>query len=244
MRNNEKVWVFVSHSNRDLETVRRVRNALEEAGGQPILFFLKCVSDHDELDDLIRREIRSRSVFLLCDSPSARESKWVQDEIACVRELTGKIVEELQLDGDWEKQLGAITRLIFRSTVFLSYSRRYDHDLVDSVKRVLLAKGLVVMELGSFVPARMHDLVQRTVDKAMECGSFLQFLSVGASESPYLIAEGEGVISRDESRYLPIALDSINSLRGHLPESISSRPMIDGSSRDPIAIASLILDAL
>ena len=41
------------------------------------MFFLKCLNDHAELHDLIRREIEARTGFLLCDSQAARQSRWV-----------------------------------------------------------------------------------------------------------------------------------------------------------------------
>ena len=78
MAKQSDAWVFVSHSNRDLAAVRRVRNELESQSAHPILFFLKCVEDHDELDTLIEREIRARHFFLLCDSVNAQGSNWVQ----------------------------------------------------------------------------------------------------------------------------------------------------------------------
>jgi len=34
-------WIFVSHSHRDLEKVRRIRNELERLGHNPLLFFRK-----------------------------------------------------------------------------------------------------------------------------------------------------------------------------------------------------------
>jgi hypothetical protein len=40
-------WIFVSHSHRDLEKVREIRNELERRGHNPLLFFLKCLSDDD-----------------------------------------------------------------------------------------------------------------------------------------------------------------------------------------------------
>ena len=67
MKRISQAWIFVSHSTRDLERVRLVRNAIEAANGEPIRFFLKCLSEHDEIDELIEREIRARNFFLLCD---------------------------------------------------------------------------------------------------------------------------------------------------------------------------------
>ena len=51
-------WIFVSHSHRDLENVRRVRNQLERRGHIPRRFFLKCLANDDaRLPALIREEI-------------------------------------------------------------------------------------------------------------------------------------------------------------------------------------------
>jgi hypothetical protein len=49
----EGAWIFLSHSHRDLHEVRHVRDALEAKGHQPLLFFLKCLDDDAEIDDLI-----------------------------------------------------------------------------------------------------------------------------------------------------------------------------------------------
>ena len=50
-------WIFVSHSHRDLEKVRPIRNELERRGHHPLLFLLKCLEDDDaRLPELIRRK--------------------------------------------------------------------------------------------------------------------------------------------------------------------------------------------
>jgi len=36
-------WIFVSHSYRDSEQVRQVRNELKKRGHNPLLLFLKCL---------------------------------------------------------------------------------------------------------------------------------------------------------------------------------------------------------
>jgi len=100
-----KAWIFVSHSTKDLDKVRAVRNAIENIGGEPVLFFLKCLSDQDEIDELIKREIEARNFFLLCDSNNARSSKWVQEEVEHVHSLNRKRIEVINLYADWKKQL-------------------------------------------------------------------------------------------------------------------------------------------
>ena len=121
---DEGAWIFVSHSHRDLREVRRVRDTLESKGHQPLLFFLKCLNDDSEIDDLIRREIQARQFFLLCDSPNARDSNWVQQERRLIKDLAGKVSLTVDLAGPWQDQLGAIDELSRRATVYLSYSRR------------------------------------------------------------------------------------------------------------------------
>ena len=75
------IWVFLSHSNKDYEKVRQVRNILEQQGYRPLMFFLNCLNDDNEIDELIKREIDSREKFILCDSKNAQNSKWVQEEV-------------------------------------------------------------------------------------------------------------------------------------------------------------------
>lgn len=51
---NNEIWVFLSHSNKDYEKVRQVRNMLEEMSLRPLMFFLHCLNDDDEIDTLIK----------------------------------------------------------------------------------------------------------------------------------------------------------------------------------------------
>ena len=77
----EKVFIFISHSHRDLEKVRKIRNFLENNCSEPILFFLKSRDDEDEITSLIKDEIDARIWFIYCDSQNARESRWVKKEL-------------------------------------------------------------------------------------------------------------------------------------------------------------------
>lgn len=52
----ERFWVFVSHSTKDFERVRLVRNALENSGFRPILFYLKCLENENEVNDLLKEK--------------------------------------------------------------------------------------------------------------------------------------------------------------------------------------------
>lgn len=64
-----KQYFFISHSHIDIEKARIIRNTIEETFFyEPILFFLKCLSDEHELNDLLRREIYERIWFVYCKS--------------------------------------------------------------------------------------------------------------------------------------------------------------------------------
>ena len=45
-----------------------------------LMFYLKCLSDENEIEELIKREIDEREWFIYADSQNARASRWVQTE--------------------------------------------------------------------------------------------------------------------------------------------------------------------
>ncbi|MCH5312172.1 MAG: toll/interleukin-1 receptor domain-containing protein [Prevotella sp.] len=83
--NNNEIWVFLSHSNKDYEKVRRVRDMLEDSSFRPLMFFLKCLNEEGEIDSLIKREIDCRTRFIYCKSENSESSHWVQREVEYIR---------------------------------------------------------------------------------------------------------------------------------------------------------------
>ena len=80
----KNIWVFLSHSSKDYDKVCLVRNELEKYNFRPLMFFLKCLDDdkyNKEVENLIFREIDSRSRFILCNSSNAQNSEWVKKEV-------------------------------------------------------------------------------------------------------------------------------------------------------------------
>ena len=58
-------FLFISHSHKDMDKVRQLRNNLEDEGYEPLCFYLKALDDsEEELDDLIKREIDAREWFI------------------------------------------------------------------------------------------------------------------------------------------------------------------------------------
>lgn len=88
-----KKWIFISHSHKDINKARIVRNYLENISSsyEPLLFYLKCLNDDCEIEDLIKREIDARNVYIYLDSPNSKKSKWVQSERDYIESKHGKL---------------------------------------------------------------------------------------------------------------------------------------------------------
>ena len=98
-----KQYFFISHSHLDIEKVRLIRNTIEDTFFyEPILFFLKCISNDNELQDLLQREISERIWFVYCKSENASNSKYVQKERAYVNQLikNGKKINLIEIELD------------------------------------------------------------------------------------------------------------------------------------------------
>lgn len=131
MTSNNKIWVFLSHSNKDYEKVRQVRNMLEEQSLRPLMFFLHCLNDDDEIDSLIKREIDCRTRFILCDSENARTSKWVQKEVEYIKSQN-RICETIDLSKSMDEIMSTLQDFINKTRIFISYNRE-EYELAEMV---------------------------------------------------------------------------------------------------------------
>ena len=132
-------WVFLSHSNKDYHAVRKLRNILENEGQYPLMFFLKCMNDEDELDSLLKREIECRTRFILCDSNNAKESKWVQREVAAIKALN-RIYETINIDNleaNLSEAKAKVQQLSKRSTIILSFDQEHEHLAYQMYSRLM-----------------------------------------------------------------------------------------------------------
>ena len=150
-----KQYFFISHSHLDIEKVRIVRNIIEETFFyEPILFFLKCLSNDEEIKDLIQREIYERIWFVYCKSENAEKSKYVQEERAYLEQLVanGKQINRLDVELDkfniWDKECydyirQQIAYQIKKTKIFLSYTSR-DSDFARNLRNQLERRGYSV----------------------------------------------------------------------------------------------------
>ncbi len=137
-------WVFISHSHLDIEIVRKIRNKLESSGYEPLMFYLKCLNDDDEIESLIKREIDERDWFIFVDSENAANSKWVKTEREYIYSLEGKKWFTVNVDGDIDFQIESIIKHL---KVFISYSYK-DRNIFNMIKDKLIEHDFLVFDDG------------------------------------------------------------------------------------------------
>lgn len=166
------IWVFLSHSNKDYEKVRQVRNILEQQGYRPLMFFLNCLNDDNEIDGLIKREIDSREKFILCDSMNAQNSKWVQEEVNYIKKKN-RLWEKINVDSSIEDIKKSLFRFQSRNTIYLNGTSG-DTELKESIVRSFRTKDYDVINKesyedrdfsahGYFVNIYSFDIIQKII---------------------------------------------------------------------------------
>lgn len=196
MNSNNDIWVFLSHSNKDYEKVREVRNLLEEQNFRPLMFFLNCLNDDEEIDSLIKREIDSRKRFILCDSPNAQSSKWVQKEVDYIKSKQ-RYYYTLNLNEPSEKIAQSILQFAGESTVYISYSRN-DEPYYEQLKTMLHDDlDLRVFDLkndlisGGVFEAQITEMI----DKSLINGYVIFIITNNFLKSPFCCHELEYVLN-------------------------------------------------
>ncbi|MGH9970766.1 MAG: toll/interleukin-1 receptor domain-containing protein [Pyrinomonadaceae bacterium] len=225
MNDPEGAWIFLSHSTKDWNEVRKVRNLLEEKGHRPLLFFLKCLTDESEVDGLIKREIEARTWFLLCDSENARTSKWVQNEVAYIKGLEGKVYEAIDLSDAVETQVQRINNLCKRATVFLSYSRE-DRPFAERLRNFLINNDYNVWIETALVPgSNWQQEIVRAIDEAVERGFVLVLLSPSSVRSQWVKYEIEYSLNKASkathgANIIPIMIEDPQLTHGAMSQAL------------------------
>ena len=261
-------WVFVSHSTKDFERVRLVRNALEVYGHRPILFYLKCLENEIEVNDLLKREIDARKRFILCDSPNAQASKFVQSEVDYIRSKNRRYdiidISQIDLDSpDVDKEVrGLIWPFIRRTSVFISRSMidKETEDVLLPLFSILGMNDFNVTDLrwglsttDSVSDYEWEKLMKHNIRETLNNGYVIWL--IGKNYSKYSIKEIEYAFQISPSQVLPviiseqkgdILLDSIqnaNILMSHF--SHIGLPILNLSQiTSPVEKAKVIVDEL
>ncbi|MDD2600807.1 MAG: toll/interleukin-1 receptor domain-containing protein [Kiritimatiellae bacterium] len=220
-------WVFLSHSHRDIDQVREIRNELERRGHNPLMFYLKCLDDDDsQLPDLLRKEIAARDWFILCDSPNSRASGYVQDEIEMIKGLEGKVFEAVDLSQDLQSELHKLIALSRRATVFLS------HASADSAVAEQIGSTFRAHDYRVFLPQQdiapgsdFRSAIAKAIDEAAKEGFFLILLSKASLQSQFVLAELMHAREKTEtvgacSNIIPLFLDPMDDIIRAMPPAM------------------------
>lgn len=200
----EVVYVFISHSHKDIEKVRIVRNFLEKLNSEPLLFFLKSLTDEDEITELIKKEIDARIWFIYCKSKNSLKSTWVKTELEYVKETNKENFLEIDLDEDFiglslkeekeEQIIQAFNNIRFLSSINVSYSNN-DSTFVKDVVNCLNKFNIMVSldnEL-SISPINIKENYKKLC---------LSFISNSSLNEDYKMKRNKNIIN------IPIILDN------------------------------------
>lgn len=175
---NDKAYVFLSHSHHDFEKVCKLRNLLEAEGFKPLMFFLKAFEKpkyEPMLKPILMEEINQRDRFILCRSENSRKSEWVKFEEDYVKSQN-RPYEVIDLDEDEDVQLEAIKfyRRRVSGRVFISYPR-IQQPLVMGLSQKLKAEGFTpwVDYIDILPGTSFKDVIISAIDKAAEEGYVL-----------------------------------------------------------------------
>lgn len=206
---NDDLWVFVSHSTKDFEKVRIIRNKMEEIGMRPLLCYLKCLKDKPEVIELLKREIEVRPRFLLCDSPNARGSEFVNEEIKYIKSLKRQYVTvDLNDESSYDEKIRELKR---RSQIFLSYSRQ-DYDFVRKLTKALQKIGFSVwLDMENLISGKYEEQIDKAIEKSIYNGYFIPVISESYLRSSFCRAEFQKAILYNKNcqnqRVIPICTD-------------------------------------
>ncbi len=172
-------WIFISHSHRDIKTVRKIRNRFEELGFEPLLFYLKCLTDKNEIEGLVRREIQEREWFVYVDSDNSRSSDWVKSELGYLKELGNKKFFEIDARRNVIEQVNAIARGL---KVYI-ISSHIDGEAADTLTDALVDREFLVLNNDQETldtPEKYMSSLERVLEETARDG-FVIFLASEAS---------------------------------------------------------------
>ena len=179
-----KGYVFISHSHSDIEKVRGIRNRLEKEGFEPLCFYLKCLNDDSEIEELIKREIDAREWFVFVDSENSRNSRWVQLEREYINSTNSKKVINLELD-DKKSFARTINKILHHLRVCV-VSSGVDRELSSRLQIALEKKDYLVFGSRNFKGQKnFWSTTKKEVAKAAKEGCVIALLSEQSMMSVY-----------------------------------------------------------
>lgn len=239
---DKEIWIFLSHSNKDFAKVRLIRNYLEERSCRPLMFYLKCLSNDDEIDDLIKREIDCRTRFIICDSENSQASKWVQSEVKYIKsqQRSYEIIDLSKSDEEIKMQLD---ELVKSTQIFLSYSSN-DYELVNAVYSHICKYDIrCFWDAESILSGDFHKQVSHALSLAKDFGFIVFFASQHSLSSPYCMKEVQEAIGLGANVFI-LLLDEYakDQIKEYFPQSCDKNqrggyPVTDSFLTKDISVA-------
>lgn len=182
-------YIFLSHSHKDFHKVRQIRNALEQNGFEPLCFYLKCLDDDSEIEDLIKREIDAREWFIFLNSENARQSKWVTLEREYINRTDAKKIITVDLE-DEDAVSRSIEKILRNLRVFISYSH-VNESLAARIYRKLKEKDYLVFFDKECAPSlsEYESTAVNAITEAAQDGCVLALISPAYHKSPWAMRE-------------------------------------------------------
>lgn len=212
-------WVFLSHSSRDYEDVKVVRNYLEENGFSALMFYLKCLENPAKkklIKPLIKDEIDSRNIFVSCKSEASKKSSWFRWENYLVNKSKNKIVKTLDINLLKYKKATALSILDdlinFASLYFIYHSD--DNSKVEKIYKELNSRGFKILKNNPKVTSyktKKNEAFFSAIEEASKDGTILIFLSKHVLNSKWFWNEKELVLSnKNKNSIIPVILDDVD----------------------------------
>ncbi len=224
--------IFLSHSSKDIEKVRKIRDILETLEYEPLLFHMKCLDDNnDTLEDFIKKEIDARNIFVYCKSHNSESSVWVQKELNYIKDSSNKRLYEIDIEKPLSETLvdflHTLANIIKKNKVFISCSHA-DRTISDTVTSLLENNGYEVIRYNTFsleeCDEHEHDIVSISKN-----GIFLPIITKNFLKSMYCMSEVEKVLYEDETNnviFKPVCVNMLPALiQASLPVSANRYQM-------------------
>lgn len=200
-------FIFLSHSHDDILEVRKIRNALEKDGFEPLCFYLKCLDDDSEIEDLIKREIDAREWFIFVDSENSRKSKWVTLERAYITATNCKKIFTIDLD-DAHRIDDTLHKISHNLRIFISYSHK-DEAFAKRLKDKLEEKDYMVFSPDS-IPAgsEYDDAATNAIVEASKDGAVIALITPNSIASRWVELEVSYAFQQG-GNFIPVLLGDV-----------------------------------
>ena len=243
--------VFISHSHKDLPKVRQIRNFLEKNGFDPLCFFMQCLSDEDEIDDLLKREIDAREWFAFMESPNSIQSAWVKKERDYILKNRDKKILYYRLQDNSPEQIA--NHIMDHMTVYVCYSER-EKELGSFVAKSLRSMDFRVYDrcdheanIDEIFSESYAEYTAEAIRDTAKHGCFLYLMTHLSSQALHMRKELEYALQYDACiavASLGIRPWDLNSDLQYLVSRAAYAEIIGDKQESMIQIASLVGQAL